>query len=320
MNKQNKNRPVTSRILITLVAFFSACNLLPSFINHRAMAATGVTETVQVIVYSDFPTVKILSPLNDSAVVDSSVEASIRYENITLMEATLKYQVDGEWIVHDLGTFYPEDRDPVYNIASGVMNLPVFDLKDFNGYGDYILTVTGRGGGAFYEDEIKFSYSSLAIDNVGTAANKDPIVNVRYGEDIGSFEITITDKKGNALLDEPIRYEVPNPGEIGSKEFTLPFESFGAIEGDYLVTVTGYLSEDDPAYEEGEPYAYAYATIHYIPLPPPDVPKTGSAIGSLNIAKTDYLATFSIAFVLSVSCAMYFLTHKKEQRKIRRRR
>ncbi len=314
--KKNRKKILGALGLIFVVVMTLVASVIPS--PSVDATSSSITQTIRVIVYDEQPAVHILSPENDSTTINPSMAISFSYENVSRVDFALKYQVGDVWTTYNLSSFYPENRDPIYNIASGIATLPAIDLDVIHGYGDYILVATGIGGGAYYEDTIEFSFSSLAVDNAGIANNNDPIVNVRYSSSFSSFYIYVLDENGRELFDEPIEYTIEDAGNSGSKDFTLPFESFGATAGTYTVAVAGYFAGSNP--QEDEADTYAYLNLNYTPLPSPDVPKTGLFTRAISIAKSDYLITLMVAFLLTIAISVYFLVHKKEQKKNRRRR
>lgn len=309
--KKTKKKLLGILGLVLVAAMTLIASATPS---PEAMATSSVTSTIRVIVYDQFPAVSITSPSDLSVTVNKDLTVGFLYENVRYVDLYLDYvDEDGEDVSVLAGTFSPDpaDLDPTLHIASGNAEITV-DLNNFGGYNDYIVTLKARGVETYDEDLIEIIYSPYNITETGSAENKDPITTVDYNEDVRQFYITAFDKDGSALFSAPISY-TPETSGIDSKEFTLPFASYGATTGKYRIVLSGIDTSGrsiDPVVIE----------INYVAPPAPDAPDTGAFKGDLNITKEDFLVTGLIVFAAATGLAFYILTHKKEQRKVRRRR
>lgn len=317
--KKTKKKLIGAIGLVIVAIMVVAASFVPSPNAEAAEtdpATSSVTTTIQVIVHDKYPAAHITSPRDGSTVTEGMLPINVDYENIENLKFYLDYIDEfGDPIHVEVASFVPdlEDLDPVLHIASGNTTIGPIDLNMYNGYGDYTLTVEARGSAAYYEDIISFRYSTLSLTEVGKAENNDPIVNLEYNAEAYKTKIQVYDAAGNALFTEPIEYIADPEGEAGNKDFTLPFESYGAIKGNYTVVAISYDADD---VENG----MAILNISYAPVEPPYTPNTGILTGNLNISSEDYLITMLIVFACLVAGSIYFITRNKTIQKRSRRR
>lgn len=275
----------------------------------------GATSTsgqvkVSVNVYGEDPEVRITTIKDGDVFVDGNINIGAIYVIAVSLDYKLckNYGTPDEYCANlgADGTYHPatvpESGERAFD----------FDLdSDPNlGFGDYALVVTNNSlGGAKVEDAVSFKYVPLKITTIGTAENGDPIVEVEYGSKIGSFDLQAKDKDGKSLFDEPLNTRVDNPGVAGKKQVTLPFASYGAASGDYVVTAQGRGFD-------GVLYAKQFASTDVVYRAPdaPEVPKTGGLFENLNIAKSDYIITGVIVFAIATALAIRTLKKRSNRR------
>ena len=278
-----------------------------------AGATSSATDIIRVIVHNRYPAVTITEPANNHIFATASPEIDISYDNISKVALKLTFE-DEDGISHDvnLTNIVPSDEelDPELGIASGSVASVINDLNNYGGYNKYTLTVTGSGSGAFAEDIITFYYASVAPTYDSADANTgDPIINIAHDAGVGSYSIQVY-QNGVAKFETPISYTVPNPGYNGSKNFTLPFASYGLESGNYEVVVTPYdLDGEEMEIDENIKLDFTYTR----PVTP-DVPNTGFLTNNLTISEADYVITGLMIFFGSAIAALIIINRKKTSR------
>ena len=259
-----------------------------------------------------------------------------------------------------LKTFEPSELDPVFSYASGTqkynvnlatckinINEDVFDIPDCTpthtgelppagstklAYNKYTLHVASHSPIGYEEDFVEFYYTPVYVEQTGsTDTTQNPVVKVSYDEGVAKVEIMPVDNEGNPLFDEPVVITL-NPDETGeypagSQDIVLPFTESGLTTGEYNILVTAYSAVAIPGegtieYELIESPSNIYQ-ISYVQPPAPDVPNTGRfAKGSLNVAKSDYVITAVIVFVVIAIVAFLMVSRKKKdyRRNVRSRK
>lgn len=315
---------INKKLLTIICSFLAIAGIVVSAavpaVAEETQSSSSVTDIIRVIVYDKYPAVNIVSPLNESITTNPLIQFGVDYENINHIDFILHYtDADGE--LHDdvVDTFTPDpstvDPDLGIFVGAGTATSREIDLRDYNGYGTYVLTARIKGVNEYDEDEIEFSFYPFNMEKVGTDENGDPIVKVSYSPEVANFELQVyNDSDGKrAILDEPIAYEVDTEDTTGSREFILPFASYGLATGTYYIVATGVNIDEEDLGPIMRP-------LDYVAPAAPDVPKTGFFSGKLNIAKEDYLITSIIAFIIAIVCATIVLIHQKEQKRRSSRR
>ncbi|MBQ6396348.1 hypothetical protein IJH89_02050, partial [Candidatus Saccharibacteria bacterium] len=313
--------------LMTVVAYF-----LPT---DAAAESTSHTDVIRVTVYDQYPSVELTKPLSEETLTSPSVTVGFNYENANHVNFQLTYEtVDettGEVVTKtiNLPKFDPANLDPTFEYASGSdeITIDLTALTDEQGnpldltYGRFVLTAVSESAIGRGEDAVEFYYVPAKATEVGTEdSTNDPIVNVEYDEGVAKVELMIYDKNGNPLLDSPIVVENPaNESGVhgsGSQNITLPLGSYGLASGDYVLGLTAFRAETDPATGETS-YSEIYSPfpnypISYTQPEAPAIPNTGRLLESLNIATSDLVITSVIVFTFAVFVAFAILTHKKK--------
>lgn len=209
-------------------------------------------------------------------------------------------------------------------------------------YNKYTLHIESHSPIGYDEDFIEFYYVPAYLAQIGSAdITQNPVVEVSYDEGVAKIEIMPVDSDGNPLFDEPTVITL-NPDETGkypagSQSIALPFTESGFATGEYDVLVTAYSAtvvpgEIDPSTGEPGEDTIEYEVIgspfdlykvDYVQPPAPDVPNTGRfAKGSLNVAKSDYVITAVIVFVVIAIVAFLMVSRKKKdyRRNVRSRK
>ena len=259
-----------------------------------------------------------------------------------------------------LKKFEPSDLDPVFNYASGSQKYGVnlatckinIDEDVFNipnctpahtgelppadnvklAYNRYTFHVESHSPIGYDEDFVEFYYTPVYINQTGSAdTTQNPVIEASYDEGVAKIEIMPVDNEGNPLFDEPVVITL-NPDETGkypagSQSIVLPFTESGFATGEYDVLVTAYSAVAIPGegtieYELIESPSNIYQ-ISYVQPPAPDVPNTGRfAKSNLNIAKSDYVITAVIVFVVIAIVAFLMVSRKKKdyRRNVRSRK
>ena len=295
--------------LAAVAAMTAYASTIPTPDAGAVSAATGQVK-VSVNIYGEDPEVRITTIKDGDTFVDGNITIGAIYVVAESLDYKLckNYGTPDEYCA-DLGangTYHPE------TVPESGERAFDFDLDSDPklGFGDYVLTVTNHSyGGAIVEDAVSFKYVPLKMTTVGTAENGDPIVEVEYGPKIGSFDLQAKDKDGKPLFGEAINIKVDNPGVAGKKQVTLPFASYGAVSGDYVVTAQG-RGLDGALYAK----QFAYTDVVYRAPDAPEVPKTGGLFESLNIAKSDYIITGVIVFALATALAIRTLKKRSNRR------
>ena len=274
-----------------------------------AVSSVSGQVRVSVNVYGEEPEVRITTIKDGDVFVDSNITIGAIYTVAESLEYRLckNYGTPNEYCA-DLGadgTYIPGTTP-----ESGERAFD-FDLdSDPNlGFGDYVLTVINHAGSGEVEDAVSFKYVPLKITTVGTAENGDPIVEVEYSSKVDSFDLQAKDKDGNPLFDEPINVKVDNPGTGGTKQVTLPFASYGAASGDYIISAQGRGTDGAILFDQ-----LAYTNVAYRAPDAPEVPKTGGLFKNLNITKSDYIITGVIVFAIATALAVRTLKKRSNRR------
>lgn len=316
------NKKLLSITLSVCAIFLAAAALIAPAFAAEYTDIQSIVETIKVVVYDKFPAVHITAPLNEFITTNPYIQFDVDYENVNHIDFILSYE-DADGMPHEIvvDTFTPESSliDPDTGIypGAGTATSSEIDLRDYNGYGTYIITAKIKGVNEFDEDSVEFTYYPFNIEKTGTDANGDPIVRVSYSPEVTNFALQVySDADGErAILDNPIEYEVETTDIAGFRDFILPFAGYGLSTDTYFVSATGVNADDDELGPIVRP-------LDYVAPAAPDVPKTGLFTGKLNIAKEDYLITSIIAFIIAIICATIMILHRKEQqrRSSRRRR
>ena len=297
-------------VLLTIVAIF---------VPTEGVYAEGTpigTDTITVIVYDQYPAVKIDDPVTDYFTISPELTVTFTYENSSYVDFTLSYvNEDGETVEITLPRFTPdpENLDPVFQYDSDTQTITI-NLRDYDlDYNHYILgAVSGSPIGESAGDSIEFDYVPAMLVQTDTDENTgDPVVEVSYDDGVAKVEIMPVDDEGNPLLDEPIVIEV-EPDEdgnypTGSQTITLPYTENGLEDGDYTVIITAYDGND----EELPTTRPDYPTDYEQPQAP-EAPNTGAFAGKLNIAESDYILTIAIVFAATTAIAFRLITRKKK--------
>lgn len=142
--------------------------------------------------------------------------------------------------------------------------------------------------------------TSTSVEVIGQQDNGDPTVKVHYGAEICSTKFQATNiATGDNLFNPEILYKIRDKrGEPGNFEITLPFTDYGAVMGDYTITVNAYdcNGASDPVNSAITKYSYNNGKA-------PDVPNTGEFnVLGVNLARADYLAIGGLIVAAAIAC------------------
>ena len=318
--------------IMTIVAFF-----IPTYDAH----AVDRVDTINVVVYDQYPAVAVTSPGNDEVRVNSNVTVTFDYENAEWIDFTLQYEdEDGNTVEVPLPSYHPSELDPAFNYASGT-GIISFDFDDYGlEYGIYRVASEAHSAIGYSEDIIEFYYVPAMAAQTGAAdLTNDPIIRVDYDETVEKVEVYVYDNSGNLLFKDPIVINVPAPYAGGSEDITLPFSSYGIPSGtNYYVETIAYRTEP-LVDEDGNPITddegnivtglvvidapHLTYRVSYTEPEAPAVPDTGRLTKALNIAKEDLLASSAIVMVFAVAVAFAVIkstARRRIYRKYRRTR
>ena len=110
--------------LMTVVAY-----LIP---NDAQAADDSVTQTIRVVVYSQYPTISFTSPEADDINISPKIDVEFSYGSTEYVDFTLSYvdKTTGETVEIPLPRFNPEELDSSFHYASGVDGFTL-DLASF---------------------------------------------------------------------------------------------------------------------------------------------------------------------------------------------
>ncbi|MBR3236221.1 hypothetical protein IKF92_00865 [Candidatus Saccharibacteria bacterium] len=302
-------------LLVAAITVFAA--FLPG---PEAAATSEVVDTVQIRVIGGQPNVEIVGDLKKEKVVTSPEQGvTVDYDNLNHITVTLKY-TDKDGAEH---TFTLVDQDLDYGASSMPINL---DLSQGSfGYGDYVLTVEGRGdGGASDVAGITFSYIPVKAEVVEDEKSGDVTVELDYDPDTGSPEdegkvkeigINIYDEDGNLMEPSPIIVEAP------ADSVDLPFGDYNYPSGKYTIEVIARDRDGNVLYEIMR-FDYDYKAI---PVPhsggddggkSAGSPDTGGLFKGLNISRSDYLITgLTIFLIVGIGSTIYIVKRDQKTKK-----
>lgn len=174
-------------------------------------------------------------------------------------------------------------------------------------YGKYVVRARGTGyADAYDEDLVMFYYLPVYAEIEEDEENNTYYVNLEYTADDGTPEsegevarivLNVYDSDGNLVTElSPITVYPP------TTRVEIPIADTNLPSGEYTVEVIAYNADGVQLYE---PYILKF---YYETIPVPD---TGAMFGSLNISKTDYLATGLLIFLLAAVLGMVFVMKNK---------
>ena len=250
----------------------------------EASAATSVTDTIHIRVVGDTPEISGITGITDGAVItDPEVTVGINYNDVDTIEFKLTYtNEDGTVTVYD--PIFPDiDANYEDGSAENTMHLDdnQFNIGGSNGYGDYVLTITGYGeDGVPHETNIRFTYAPFEA-----TAEQDPTT--------GMVDIETTDVDDGTVDKIEVYVDGEKVGEIGPDgKFTfIPSDTTQAK--DYHIQLVAKDATGKTIYTED-------LVVHFDPTLVPDtgVPDTGGFFRNLNISREDYLVTGLIVFFI----------------------
>ena len=301
-------------VIMTIVAYFIPANV---------SANDSFTQTIRVTVYDQKPKVELKKPVAEDIYTSSEIEIGFDYSNSSKIEFTLSF-TDGDGNVHEitLPDYVPASLDPTFGYASGSDTVTI-DINALvaslgvDGYGYFVLNAKSTSPVGYDEDSVDFYYAPVVVEQTGSdATNSDPIVTVEYDKGVGRVELMPVDENGNPLFDEPVVVEISDTTTGGTKEVSLPFGSYGLESGTYTLVFNAYARTDGGASGD-DTYTEIYSPINvtevsYERPAAPDIPDTGRFLGSLNIAKSDYIMTGMIVFGSALLLAFIVLGRKKK--------
>ncbi|MBQ6147783.1 hypothetical protein IJI70_03000 [Candidatus Saccharibacteria bacterium] len=306
-------------VVMTIVAYY-----LPT----PNAAAESVTQTIQVVVYDQYPSVVVESPESGAVTTDPSIDVGVKYENSSVVKFTLKYyklnETTGEEEVVEipLPDFTPSELDPVFNYASGetTYTIDLAAIASEAGYNHFYLHVESSSPVGHDEDEIEFFYIPAAITQTGVNEDGDPTAEVEFAEGVSEVSYDIYDENGNKLNSEPIvvKNDADENGEYpaGTKTITIPLGSYGAATGTYRLLLTAYDEENEEInapYDEIFNGEYDALRLNYTAPEAPEVPNTGRFLSSLNISTSDYMITGVIVFATAAVIALMIVGKKQKK-------
>ncbi len=340
-------------VVMTIVAYY-----LP--VPDAAAEGNSHTETIRVIVYDQYPSIKFTSPEDGHTQSNPLFKFKFDYENSSYVNLTLKYyatdEETGEAVLKEipLEDFVPDDRDETFDYASGSQEYD-FNLATckigFNGneYDIPNCQSTRTGGlmllGAFIPpaDNEKLvynrywlhieSHSPIGYDEDEIEFYYVPATLVQTGadEDNGDPIVDVDFDKDVAKLALEIYDKDGNklndePIIVKNEDEELSYgkETLTLPLGSYGVPSGDYYVKIIAYDEAGEPLDSPYDTFKIVYEKPesPAVPDTGRFLSSLGISRTDYIITGVLAFGLIALVGLMILgkKQKKDYRKNLRNR
>ena len=278
-------KKIQKRILgllgLVLVAVMTVVAAFMPGPDASAVDTTSVTDTIQVRVLDETPSVTILSPSSGS--ITSSLDEPIKIGYVYLKEyhVTITY-VDSEGVEH---------TEPLADVTTpdetGEHTYSFREIGEEYGYGKYIIRVTGKGlDGSSVQDSVGFEYAAITADaamndDTGTASvdltydTDDP--GLDEDEKVAKVVIRIEDENGNAIPGiAPIVVNAP------TKHVEIPFDEYGLPSGIYRLVLTPYNASGEELYRK---------IVLFVKYDEMLVPDTGGLFKGLNISQTDYLIT-----------------------------
>jgi hypothetical protein len=305
---------------LSLVAGMTAVAItLP---NPSVSATTNVTDqiTVQVVgsevaveispsyTYIDPDTgLPVTKTFAENVVEPGDYAVTVTYQNIKTLQAIGTYtDENGDSVDFDLGTSEPDytDGSVVKYISPAMMA---------NGYGRYIVTVTGYGNDYDPTDPspIGFAEESYAFSYYPAIARKDDsgelVIDQADDDDIDHVRVTIVgkDTHGNDInYDENFVDGMNDEGLVDY--FELP-------DGDYQIKVTAYDASGNVIYKT---FVMNYTLSG---SPHTGAPDTGFFFrGGLDNISEDYIISMLIVFFVFGVVAMGIIVRKSHSSKRRR--
>ena len=281
-----------------LVATMTAVAItLPS---PQASAITdpdAVQDVIQLKVVDDTPTIGDITAVDSNgdaipqggATTDPNITFKIDYANIGDLEFNLSYTYTNSEGTHTVvfdNIFGDYDADYEIGDIERVLNLDSeqFNVGDTDGYGHYVLTVTGTGiTGAIEERVFQFSHAPFDVTS-------------EQNQDNGKIDTIIS----NTNTDVVSKVDIIIDGESAGSN--IPVGEEGTVINHYIPehiteekdVIVKIIAKDS----DGNIIYVGQMTIHFDPgiLSPTGVPDTGGLFSGLNISREDYLVTGLIAF------------------------
>lgn len=261
-----------------------------------AVSGNTVEDKVVVRVVGNKPNIEITGPVDDSITNSPDQTISFEYQDVDKITITIIYtSPDG-----DVHTYY---LDPIIADYApyGEYSVPLDLSSDGYGYGHYLIKVEGEGfeDGVLGTDSVEFEYYPAIVTIDRDAGSTDPDskdddgrykIDIDYGDnvdDVTGATITINNNENGDLVKQ---IEI-TPFPVDS--YTLVLSDYGLEPGIYTINVRiNYLYN-------GAVYYKTYSYVVYFRVDSMGVPytaDTGGFLGTLNIAKSDYLITGLIIF------------------------
>lgn len=306
MKKHQKR--ILSIIGLGLVAIITTLALcLPG---PDASANSSADVKVQVTVYADQVNANFSTPLDGAQTVKKIAPAALIYSQANKISYQLTYtDLAGHVTNYNLPDFIPTGTLP----ASGTHNFDL-DLSLYGDFGTFVLHSTATGAaGDISEDSVAFRRVPTIAHYDGEETNHDPIIDLEYSAEVCSAEIQAFHKSTNAPLFNPVvKFTVPTPRPADNRsKITLPFASYHAKPGDYVVKITAFSCQN-PAASINGPFSLdisGYASGSNL-----EVPNTGGiSFAGLNFARSDYLMLGIVGFFTLSTVSLYVLATKKKR-------
>ncbi len=280
-------------VLVATMTIFAAFLPYPD-----ALAVSSVTDTIVVRVLSGSPDVNINSPDSGSVFVNPNQTITFDFSKANDVLVTMEKEApSGSPQVYTLYSASPEQAPGSDSVS--------LDLSEaIYGYGEYTVHIKGdNGAGVLDEDSIKFSYVPVSAKVEEDDSGKIETV-LNYDDDsvdLDHFIINVYDEKGN-LVPALSGIVVERP----TKRVELLFAEKNIPAGSYTIAVGAYDINDELIYKTFD------VVFIYDPV---KVPDTGGFFRTLNISKSDYLATGLIIFFTAGFIGILFIFKNRKTSK-----
>jgi hypothetical protein len=260
---------------------------------------------VKVVVRNDYPTIDILSPLDNSTIIGKNVSFKINYTDASSLEYELIYVAeDGSKTSYDL----PKNILSTNSKETGKHEFEL-NLRDYGDkYGDYILRAKAFGLGSA-TDMAAFKVTSFDFVIKGQEqTTQNPIITVIKSPGVKKVRIRVYDDSGKEILTQPLEIALNQDADT---DVILPLAKYGSPEGEYRVTVSP-LDENGEIVDEPK-----NRNVKYVPAEAPEVPDTGFAFGVLGVSSEDVATSGLILIIISGILGIIILLKKNREEESR---
>ena len=256
-------------------------------------ALTSVTDTIQITVVGDVPSVKFKDPDHSITTTDPTHTLLIGHENVDVVKVKIKRK--GEDSV--IGEYDYTGLNYGAGEVTTNINIEDYGTPENHGYGEYVISLYGvdvDGSEAEY-DSIMVKYVPIiagpVVQGEGESGDKDGKVTTKL-EDYDDDNVETVDIYVDGKLVKTVTKD-----ELGN-EIEIPMDGFDS--GDYNVKFVAKDKDGNPLYlPEEKPLHYKKKSSGKKDdedIPVPGTADTGGLFKGLNISKEDYLTSGLIVF------------------------